>query len=323
MTQIQNVQVRAEDLIHGLQGLLHHPFPISARVLRLNAAPTTIDQDPAPFPQPPLQPLPGFGVLKLRDQAALGEEVHQDPGEPAPSHLPLQGVADVHEEPLRVLFLELFQAEELPPHGDHRRVELPAVDLGLGVQVENQPGGGAGPEAEDPDGARGEDGGEGGEDVEVGGGEELEEEGYAVDVAGGVEEEEAGAGELVVGPAGDFEDSDVVVPGLESGQGLHAVRGDAILVVVAGGADRRRRRRLLRGLGLVGFGGSEEQAGGLPRRVLRRAEGERGGGDGREGRDGRASSQRLEVGSEGAHWEREEVERASRLRMAQGRRREV
>lgn len=49
--------------------------------------------------------------------------------------------------------------------------------------------------------------GEGGEDVKVGGSEELKEKGYGVDVTEGIDEEEAGAGELVVCPVGDFEDS--------------------------------------------------------------------------------------------------------------------
>lgn len=101
------------------------------------------------------------------------------------------------------------------------------------VRFKDQFGGRPGPEPEDGERAGGEDRGEGGEDVEVGGGEEAsvgEGEGDAVDVAGGVEEEEAGAGEGVIGGARDLDDGDVVMEGLEAGQGLDVVDGDAIVL---------------------------------------------------------------------------------------------
>lgn len=52
-----------------------------------------------------------------------------------------------------VLPLKLLEPEELPGDGDDGRVELPAVDLEIGVDVQKDAGGGACTEAEDGDGA--------------------------------------------------------------------------------------------------------------------------------------------------------------------------
>lgn len=61
----------------------------------------------------------------------------------------------------------------------------------------------------------------------------MEKEGDAVDVARAVEEKEAGTCEGMISAAGDLENADVVVEGVEFGEGLHLVRRDAIVVVLA------------------------------------------------------------------------------------------
>lgn len=141
----------------------------------------------------------------------------------------------MEEQPIGVFLLELFQSEVLASDGEDGRVELPSVDGYLGVEFEDDSGGGSGAESEDSEGSRGEERRECGEDVVVGVGEGFEEEGDAVDVAGGVEEEEAGASEGVVGGAGDLEDSDVVVPRFEFRQDFHVFGWDSAVFIGGGG----------------------------------------------------------------------------------------
>lgn len=249
--EIYNKQLVGEHFRHRPQRLLPHQVSVPARVLRLDASPTAVHHHPPPSLQPASQFLPGLRILELRYHASPREEVHQDTRKAA-FDLGIERVANIDEELAPVLPLELRQPEELSGDRDHGRVELPTVDLGgrgnaVRVEAEDQAGGGAGAEAEYGDGpaSGGEEGREGGEDVEVGGGEGPEEEGDAVDVAGAVEEEEARAGEGVVGATRDVEDADVVVAGLEFGQDLHVLHGNALVLLLV----------LLWGLGEIRVGG--------------------------------------------------------------------
>lgn len=192
--EVEHEQV-SEHVLHGRPSLLLRHFAVPRRVLGLDAPPTAVHHHPPPSLQPPPHLLPRRRILELRQQAAPAVEVHQDAGESvsAGAGFHRQRVADVDGEVLRVVPFEVGEPEVLPADLHHRGVELPAVELGVRVEVEDDAGGGAGAEAEDGDGAGGEERGEGGEDVEVGVGESGAEEGDAVDVAGLVEEEEAGA----------------------------------------------------------------------------------------------------------------------------------
>ena len=142
-----------------------------------------------------------------------------------------------------MLTLELLETKKLSPDGYNSWVQLPAVNNGVGEEIQDQGSGGSGTEPENSDGPGRQNRGEGGEHVEVGGGEELEEEGDTVDVARRVEEEEPRSRELVVETARNLEDPYGVVSGLEFGESFD-------VVVVIGVA-------VLRGRGSVGFGGAE------------------------------------------------------------------
>jgi len=195
--KIENKQLLSENLLHRPQSFFHNNLPISEPTLRLHTAPSNIHHNPPSFPQPPPQHLPRGRLLKLGDQASLGEQVHDDSGE-AVRHCGVERVPDVDKKALLVLPLELPELEVLARHLDDGGVELPAVEDSVGVLVEEEAGGGAGAEAEEGNWAGGQDWRERGEDVEIGFGEGLEEEGYAVDVSRAVEEKEPGAAEVVV-----------------------------------------------------------------------------------------------------------------------------
>jgi len=195
--KIQNKKLLSENLLHRPQSFFHNNLPISEPTLRLHTAPSNIHHNPPSLPQLSPQLLPRGGLLKLGDQASLGEQVHDDPGE-AVRHCGVERVPDVDEKALLVLPLELPEPEVLARHLDDGRVKLPAVEDGVRVVVEEEAGGGAGAEAEEGDGTGGKDWRERGEDVEIGFGEGREEEGYAVDVSRAVQEKEPGAAEGVV-----------------------------------------------------------------------------------------------------------------------------
>ncbi|KAG2408187.1 uncharacterized protein HKW66_Vig0030090 [Vigna angularis] len=192
--KIENKKLLPENLLHRPQSFLHNNLPISEPTLRLHTAPSNIHHNPPSLPQLPPQLLPRGRLLELRDQASLGEQVHDDPGE-AVRHCGVERVSDVDEKALLVLPLELTEIEVLARHLDDGGIELPAMEDGLGVVVEEEAGGGAGAEAEESDGARGQYWRERGEDVEIGFSEGREEEGYAVDVSGPIEEKKPGATE--------------------------------------------------------------------------------------------------------------------------------
>ncbi|RDX79311.1 hypothetical protein CR513_40277, partial [Mucuna pruriens] len=193
----ENKKVLPENLSHRPQSLFHNNLTIPEPVLRLHAAPSNVHHNPPSLPQPPSQLLPRGRLLKLGNQAPLGEQIHHDPRE-AVGHGRVQRVADVDEEALPVLPLEPAEVEILPPDLDDGGVEFPAVEDGFGIKVEEEAGGGTGAEAEEGEGAGGQKWRERGEDVEVGIGEGFEEEGYAVDVSGGVQEKEPGPAEGVL-----------------------------------------------------------------------------------------------------------------------------
>lgn len=224
-----NKKALPENLSHGPQSLVHNNLPISHPILGLHAAPSHVHHHPPTLLQSPPELLPRGGLLKLGNEAPLGEQVHHDSRE-AVGDSGVQRVPDVDEETLLMVPLEPGEVEILAGDLEDGGVELPGVEDGDGVEIEEEAGGDAGAKAEEGEGAGGEEGRERGEDVEVGVGEGFEEEGDAVDVAGGVQKEEAGAAEGVVGFSRDFQDADVVVPRLELGKDFHVLRRDAVVL---------------------------------------------------------------------------------------------